>query len=336
MGDDSKMKRSPKGVFRDYFAACECASWQTFLGFPILLLLVSVLFGLLPTCGSGPKRTVTLYTSQDQNFAEPILHRFTKRHGIRVQTVFDSEAVKTVGLANRLLAETNHPQCDVWWSNEALRTRQLAARGVFRDTNSVATFGFRSRRLVVNTNLLALAQAPATLLELTNARWRGKVALAYPMFGTTSAHFLALRQHWGEAGWLAWCRALAANKPFLVDGNSVVVKLVGRGEAAIGLTDSDDILAGEVQRLPIAGGPITGESLLIPNSVAIVRGAPHGAEAEELFHYLRSDEVINDLIEAGALEGAQPGVRPRLNTDWDGVLADLDRANAQLKEIFLR
>ena len=30
-----------------------------------------------------------------------------------------SEAVKTVGLANRLLAEMNHPQCDVWWSNEA-------------------------------------------------------------------------------------------------------------------------------------------------------------------------------------------------------------------------
>ena len=32
-------------------------------------------------------------------------------------------------------------------------------------------------------------------------------------------------------------RALVANEAKLVDGNSVVVKLVGRGEAAIGLTD---------------------------------------------------------------------------------------------------
>ena len=38
---------------------------------------------------------------------------------------------------------------------------------------------------------------------------------------------------------------MAANKPFLVDGNSVVVKLVGKGEAWVGLTDSDDIADGQ-------------------------------------------------------------------------------------------
>ena len=63
---------------------------------------------------------------------------------------------------------------------------------------------------------------------------------------------VCLRQRWGEANWLAWCRALVANEAKLVDGNSVVVKLVGRGEAAIGLTDSDDILAGQREGLPVA------------------------------------------------------------------------------------
>src|SRR5205085_730602 len=80
-------------------------------------------------CSSGSGKTVVLYTSQDQDFAEPVLKQFTRETGIRVQSVFDSEAVKTVALANRLLAEANHPQCDIWWSNEELRTRQLAARG---------------------------------------------------------------------------------------------------------------------------------------------------------------------------------------------------------------
>ena len=116
---------------------------------------------------------------------------------------------------------------------------------VFRETNGWAAVGYRSRRIVINTNRLSLAAAPHSLLELTNETWRGKVALAYPQFGTTATHFHALRQHWGDERWQAWCRALAANKPLLVDGNSVVVKMVGRGEAWIGLTDSDDIAAGQ-------------------------------------------------------------------------------------------
>ncbi len=52
---------------------------------------------------------------------------FEKETGIKVKAVYDSEAVKTVGLANRLLAERSHPQCDVFWGNEEMRTRQLAA-----------------------------------------------------------------------------------------------------------------------------------------------------------------------------------------------------------------
>src|SRR6185503_4505070 len=136
---------------------------------------------------------------------------------------------------------------------------------------------FRSRRILINTNKLTRASAPKSLLELTNAQWRGKVALAYPMFGTTSAQFIALRQRWGAARWEQWCRALAANKPFLVDGNSVVVNLVGRGEAVIGLTDSADVAAARREGLPVVALELNGESLLIPNSIAITRRAPHSA-----------------------------------------------------------
>src|SRR5205823_6598006 len=122
-----------------------------------------------------------------------------------------------------------------------LRTRQLAAQNAFRETNAWAAVGYRSRRIAINTNHLALASAPHSLVELTNEMWRGKAALAYPLFGTTATHFLALRQQWGDAEWQTWCRALAANKPFLLEGNSAAVKHVARGEAWIGLTDADDI-----------------------------------------------------------------------------------------------
>jgi iron(III) transport system substrate-binding protein len=281
--------------------------------------------------------TVIVYAAQDQVYAEPILKDFEKQTGIKVRAVYDNEATKTVAIANRLLAERDHPQCDVYWGNEELRTRQLASRNIFRETNGWAAFGYRSRRMVVS----AAAGAPATpdsLIELTNPIYRGKVALAYPLFGTTAAHFLALRQHWGESNWLAWCRALAANKPFLVDGNSVAVKFVARGEATIGLTDSDDIAAEIRDGARVKALHISSETLLIPNTVAVVRHAPHPAASQRLFDYLQTHAVTDQLVQAGALEGARAAdVRSAtLKPDWEAVIRDLDSATAALQKVFLR
>lgn len=304
--------------------------------FALLLSALAILVAPLCGCGGHGGPTVIVYCAQDQVFAEPLLAEFTRQTGIKARAVFDSEAVKTVGLANRLLAEKDHPQCDVFWGNEELRARQLAAQGVFRATNGLMAFGFRTRRIVVNTNKVSLAEAPRTLAELTNAAWHGKVALAYPMFGTTATHFLALRQWWGDAPWQAWCRALQANKPFLVDGNSVVVKLVGQGEAWIGLTDSDDIAGGIHEWLPLVAMPLTPETLLIPNTVAVVRGAPHPAEAEQMFQFLQRPEVAKRLVKEAALEGAQSGQSQGLQVNWTALLADLDSATETMKRIFLR
>jgi iron(III) transport system substrate-binding protein len=334
-------------------------------------LLITLFLFLIP--GSPKHKLVIIYAAQDQVYAEPILREFENTTGIKVKAVYDSEAVKTVGVANRLLAERNHPQCDVFWGNEEMRTRQLAAQGVFRETNGWAAFGHRSRRIVINTNFVSErrpparldettqqkravpeAGAPASLLELTNEIWRGKVALAFPQFGTTATHFHALKQLWGEERWLVWCRALAANNPFVVDGNSVVVKFVGRGEAWIGLTDSDDVFAGQREGMPIVALPLTpalspsdgervtegrvrGEALLIPNTVGVIRNAPHPANARRLFEYLQRREVAEKLVQMNALENATYGTNgTAMKPDWDALLRDLETTTKQLNEIFLR
>src|SRR5437773_8315833 len=179
--------------------------------------------------------------------------------------------------------------------------------------------------------------AATSLLELTNEAWRGKIVIAFPQFGTTATHFHALRQLWGEERWLAWCRALAANKPFVVDGNSVVVKFVARGEAWIGLTDSDDIAAGQREGWPIAALPLTEESLLIPNTVAVIRNAPHPANAQKQFEYLQRREVAETLVQAKALESASiSSEATTLKPDWNALLRDLETTTKQLNEIFLR
>ena len=75
------------------------------------------------------QRQVIIYAAQDQVYAEPILREFEQETGIKVKTVFDSEAVKTVGLANRLLAER---------SAGLDRGAQHIAGGNLRDTEMLA------------------------------------------------------------------------------------------------------------------------------------------------------------------------------------------------------
>src|SRR6059036_1975432 len=128
-------------------------------GLPIIFIMI-VLVGLtIPSLYKGKEKLrrqgVVIYTSEDQVYAEPILKEFEQQTGIRVRAVYDSEAVKTVGLVNRLIAEGPNPKCDVFWNNEELRTRQLEARGILRETNSWAAIGYRTRRMVVNTNFLS-------------------------------------------------------------------------------------------------------------------------------------------------------------------------------------
>ncbi|MDB6122784.1 MAG: Extracellular solute-binding protein family 1 [Pedosphaera sp.] len=304
--------------------------------FTIFYLLFSILVLLNTSCARNTSEVV-IYTAQDEAYADLIFKDFEKKTGIKVKAVFDSEAVKTVAMANRLLAEKSHPQCDVFWANEELRTRQLATKGIFRETNGWAAMGYRTRRLVVNTNLLPLAKAPKTFSEATNEIWRGKVALAYPLFGTTAAHFLTLRQKWGDAAWQGWCRALAANKPLLVDGNSVVVKMVGSGEAWFGFSDADDIAEGRINGYPIVELPTVDETLFIPNTVGVVRGAPHPEAAQKLFEYLQSHEVLERLVQVKALESVElPKAGTGLPVNWDALVRELDSTTVSLKEVFLR
>jgi len=295
-----------------------------------------LLLGLwMVSCRPAAERVV-VYASQDQVYAEPILARFQAETGIPIDALYDSEAVKTVGLFKRLLSEKQRPRCDLFWNNEELRTRQLGAQGVFRSSNSWASFGYRSRRLVVNTNQLSLSQGPRSLIELTNVVWRKKVALAYPLFGSTATHFLALRQHWGQERWLTWCRALQANEPLMVDGNSVVVQMVGRGEAVVGMTDSDDIVAGQRNGLPVAAMPLNPEMLLIGNTVGLVRDGPNPAAAEILFRFLQRPDVVEELVTRGALEGVNRPTEATLPVNWETLLVGIDAATEELRQIFLR
>ena len=291
-----------------------------------------VLLALLVGCGSK-RDSLTIYTSQDQVYAEPILRDFEKQSGIKIRAIYDSEAVKTVGLVNRLIFEKNNPQCDLFWNNEELRTRQLATKGVLNTSMRIEAFGTRTRQWVWNTNQISMASIPKDLFTLTNAHWRSKVAIALPLFGSTSTHFQILRQKWGKERWKQWCRGLIANDVITVDGNSVVVQLVGRGEVALGITDSDDIRAGLKNQLPIAGKSIVEDGFIIRNSIGYIAGSPYQNLSKRLAEYLQSNSVKDSLIEAGALDSFSSGSSQKI--DWKRIVAENEIAVNELKSVFL-
>jgi iron(III) transport system substrate-binding protein len=165
------------------------------------------------------------------------------------------------------------------------------------------------------------------------------VAIAFPQFGTTATHFHVLRQVWGDELWLAWCRGLLANEVRVLDGNSTVVRMIGRGEAWVGLTDTDDVEAGQRDGLPVARGPnLPATRLFIPNTIGVVRGAPHPGNAQKLADYLQQSETVQRLLEAGAIQYARIPAAGTvlLRPDWEQLLADLNATTETLNGVFLR
>ena len=151
---------------------------------------------------------VVIYTSLDQLFSEPILKAYQKQTGVKVRAIYDVEASKTTGLVNRLIAEKRRPKCDVFWNSEIGRSIILKQKGIlapyrspsakdippqFIDKDGYWTgFAARARVLVYNTNLVKKADLPSSIFELTAEKWKGKIAMAYPLFGTTPTHVAAL------------------------------------------------------------------------------------------------------------------------------------------------
>ena len=81
-----------------------------------ILLFSLVLLTLITTgCGKkAPQQQVVVYTSLDKVFSQPVLEAFEKQTGIKVLAVYDSEATKTTGLVNRLIAEKDNARADVF------------------------------------------------------------------------------------------------------------------------------------------------------------------------------------------------------------------------------
>jgi iron(III) transport system substrate-binding protein len=338
----------------------------------------------VPASGSGAGRVV-VYTSADDPFARLVADAFEARTGIQVLLTGDSEATKTVGLSRRLLEEASSPRADVWWSSEPFYSVRLAEAGVLEPLGVPSSavdfggswpawacagsgawhgFGLRARVIAYDERKVTAGEAPRRLRDLAEPRWRGRVGMARPQFGTTVGHLAALVHLWGAEPTRTWLESLEANGLRVYDSNSAVVRAIAEGEIEVGLTDTDDVWVGrsrgwrvghvyesDESPLPAAAGsvaPLEGfGALVIPNSAALVRGGPNPVEARRFVEFLLSADgeallmgsesrnvpLRADLAARLAAEHPETAIVPAAEVDLEAVAGSIEAARRMAEDV---
>jgi iron(III) transport system substrate-binding protein len=313
----------------------------------LLVLCVTIIAG----CGGSSEKNgqaskeVVLFTSLDPIFSEQIAREFEKKTGIKVKMQNDSEAAKTVGLTNRLIMRKEHPECDVFWNSELGQTMVLQQNGViepyvpatagdipanFKDAAGNWTgFAARARVILYNTTLVKPEDAPKTLEDLLQPKFKDQAVWARPIYGTTFTHAAALFSKWGPGKAKAYFKALKENGTAVAAGNAMARNLVVSGEKAICVTDTDDAYGALLKNAPVKMVYPDQDSMgtmVIPNSVCLIKGGPNPIAAKQLIDFLASAEIEALLAKS---ESAQMPVREKV----DSPLPQFRLKNVKVMEV---
>ncbi len=323
---------------------------------------------LLSACRASGD-TVIIYTSVDRNFSEQVFQDFEKKTGIRVIAGYDTEASKTTGMVNKLVEEASNPRADVFWSSEFSQTILLKDKGIlapyqsksaasipnkFKDPAGYWTaFGGRARCILVNTKLLNKEDYPSKFEDFLSDRYPAdKIGMAYPLFGTTATHAAALYAVEGSQVAEAFFKKLQSRGIRIVDGNGVVRDLVVDGQLLFGMTDTDDAL-GAIEKgasvdivFPDQGEGEIG-TLIIPNSVALIKKPEQNEKARIFIDYLLSEATEQYLFDLGwiqapvrTIEATTSGINlnqiKMIDISLDEIYVKLAGSQDSLKQIFIR
>lgn len=200
---------------------------------------------LLGACGG---ESITVYSGRNEALIAPILERFTEDTGIEVSVKYGS----TSELAATLLEEGSRTRADVFIAQDAGALGVVEAAGLFApltddvlgrvaaryrspDGRWVALSG-RARVVVYNTERLSPADLPASIMDFTDPRWRGRLAWA-PTNGSFQSFVTALRVAKGEDAAREWLLGIRANGVVDYPNNTSIVEAVGAGEVDLGFVN---------------------------------------------------------------------------------------------------
>jgi iron(III) transport system substrate-binding protein len=193
-------------------------------------------------------KKVTVYSGRSESLVKPVLDEFTQATGITVQARYGD----TAQMAAQLLEEGDRTAAEVFLAQDAGALGTLAKKGMFaalpadlvakvpgryrsRSGQWVGVTG-RARVLVYNPDLVAAADLPASVFDLADPKWKGKVGIA-PTNGSFQAFITAIRVSQGDAKAVQFLDGLEANGAQIRPSNDQIVLDVAEGKLAAGLVN---------------------------------------------------------------------------------------------------
>jgi len=191
---------------------------------------------------------LTVYSGRSESLVGPLLERFEAATGADLDVRYGDSAE----LAALLLEEGDRSPADVFFSQDAGALGALAGAGLlaplaqatldqvppgFRDpAGSWVGLSGRARVLAWSTERLAEADLPASVTDLTDPAWKGRIGWA-PTNASLQSFVTALRVLAGEDAARTWLDGIMANEPVVYEGNAQAVEGVAAGEVDVVLTN---------------------------------------------------------------------------------------------------
>ena len=282
-------------------------------------LIIALISGLWADVdGARAAEELVVYSGRKEVAVKPIVEAFQKKTGIPVKF----KTGTTTGLAHALIQEKARPRADVFIATEVGVMEILAKNGVLDKYVSPEAKGLepgtsdrkglwtgissRARVLLYNKNLVAEKDVPRSVFPLTDAKWKGKIAIAGTRERTTLSWVSSLMVAKGAEFTKQYLKQLYANGLKILPDNADVWQGVGRGEFAIGLTNSPNYFLARKAGYPVGvvyPDQKDGEvgTLLNLNAIALVKGAQHLGAAKRFIDFVLSAAGQRILID-GAYE----------------------------------
>jgi len=219
------------------------------------------------------------------------------------------------------------------WLDQRLAAASLtqAYRGGFFDQKA----GWVALRatgvaLMYNTRLVAKDGLPKTWKELTEPKWKGRIAISDPTrAGSSFSHLYSMWKMYG----VDYIQRLAKNDVFVAGDGTATRNAVANGERDIAPVSEYDAFTFAKEGKPVDVVWVDDGTVMLPAPLGLVKGSPNNENALALAQYLLSREgqqLIADitLSWSARTDVNAPGGKPELDKiklatfDWDKAAAE--------------
>jgi iron(III) transport system substrate-binding protein len=266
----------------------------------------------LAACGgssSGSAQSITLYNGQHVQTTESLVAGFEKATGITVDIRSGDEDT----LANEIETEGARSPADVIYTENTPAIQYLAGKGSLAKVDASTLANTPSRYnspdgdwvgvsarvsvLIYNPALIARGQLPASVLQLADPRYRGKLALA-PGETDFQPIVTSVDRTYGEAATLRWLEAIKANAGGnTYPDNETITEEVNRGAVAFGVINQyywyrlrAEIGASNMRSDITYFAPRDPGYVLDISPAAVLKSSTHQAAAQKFLAYLTSTQ----------------------------------------------